>query len=146
MIVERDIKSAQHIFIPVARKMKLINEESEQTLLSVCRNLHKLGILEEKEWQRSKPFKIERKTIYLRSDPNICLERTGKRKQAGDQNITSEYIRELHEAHETWMRGNNRQFTIDTGPSDEKNLNQMRNIININGSKQEQDTPRYEEQ
>ena len=40
------------------------------------------------------------------------------------------------------MGRNNRQFTIDTGPSDEKNLNQMRNIININGSKQEQDTPR----
>ena len=38
--------------------------------------------------------------IYLRSDPDKCLQRINKRGRLAEKNITLEYIQQLHELHE----------------------------------------------
>lgn len=40
------------------------------------------------------------KTIYLRVDPAECERRIGMRNRAGEEGVSAEFLRALHEAHE----------------------------------------------
>lgn len=44
-----------------------------------------------------------RGSIYLRADPETCLERVNKRNRKGEEGIDVTYLAELHEAHENWL-------------------------------------------
>ena len=41
--------------------------------------------------------------IYLRADPEVCLERVRSRGRAGEESVEVEYLAELHVAHEKWL-------------------------------------------
>jgi deoxyadenosine/deoxycytidine kinase len=41
--------------------------------------------------------------IYIRTPPEVCLERIGKRGRAGEDVITIEYLTRCHELHERWL-------------------------------------------
>ncbi len=58
-----------------------------------------------------------KKIIYLYCSPEKCLERVRQRNRKGEEGITLEYLKKLHDRHEEWL---NRQETysilrIDTG-------------------------------
>lgn len=45
--------------------------------------------------------------IYLRASPPTCMTRIAKRDRGGEENISIDYIKTLHELHEEWlMHGN----------------------------------------
>lgn len=41
--------------------------------------------------------------IYLRASPDTCLKRMKLRKRAEEGGVTLEYLRDLHEKHESWL-------------------------------------------
>ena len=41
--------------------------------------------------------------IYLHADPSVCMTRVQKRKRVGEEVITHEYLRMLHDRHESWL-------------------------------------------
>jgi len=45
-------------------------------------------------------------TIYLKSSPNVCLERIKKRNRGEEINININYLEKLHILHEKWLNKN----------------------------------------
>jgi thymidylate kinase len=41
--------------------------------------------------------------IYLRASPDTCHRRMLMRKRPEEQNVTIDYLRDLHEKHEQWL-------------------------------------------
>ena len=48
--------------------------------------------------------------IYLRIPPDICKQRIEKRNRKGEQNISIDYLQELHSFHEQWLFNTNCLF------------------------------------
>lgn len=69
--------------------------------------------------------------IYLRTEPEICLERIKKRSRTGESNIPLEYLQLLHNKHESWMKQENVPvLTIDTN-KDFNNSTEMDNMVKM---------------
>jgi deoxyadenosine/deoxycytidine kinase len=58
--------------------------------------------------------------IYLKCSPELCLERIRQRGRKGEEGISLEYLRKVHERHEEWLLGIHSipVITIDTGVYD----------------------------
>jgi deoxyadenosine/deoxycytidine kinase len=41
--------------------------------------------------------------VYLRASPSVCVQRIIQRARRGEETITLEYIKRLHDAHESWI-------------------------------------------
>ena len=41
--------------------------------------------------------------VYLRVDPDVAMQRIGKRGRAEEQNMSPNYIQSLHQKHEDWF-------------------------------------------
>ena len=41
--------------------------------------------------------------IYLRTNPNICLDRKNRRARIGEEKIPLNYLQEIHNRHEDWL-------------------------------------------
>lgn len=50
--------------------------------------------------------------IYLRTNPEVCKDRIKLRNRTGEEDITSEYLNELHRYHENWLKNGN-VLTLD---------------------------------
>lgn len=55
--------------------------------------------------------------IYLKCSPELCLERIRQRGRKGEEGISLDYLRKVHERHQEWLHGINTIpiITIDTG-------------------------------
>lgn len=53
------------------------------------------------------------KMIYLRASPETCLQRVNKRNRVGEDNIDISFLRDLHNAHDTWLNNCDNVITID---------------------------------
>ena len=75
-------------------------------------NCHEIGlmtdmeiVLYEKWWNffinkfNGNPTKI----IYLRTDPEVCMERIKKRNRSEEKDLDIEYLKKLHTKHEEWF-------------------------------------------
>ncbi|CAF2382170.1 unnamed protein product [Rotaria sp. Silwood2] len=49
--------------------------------------------------------------IYLRAQPETCLERIKSRNRPEEQSITIDYLKQLHERHEEWLSPQTRTST-----------------------------------
>lgn len=47
--------------------------------------------------------------IYLKTDPEVCMERIGMRNRSGEGGIKIAYIEKLHRLHEDWLHPNKSQ-------------------------------------
>ncbi|OAF67995.1 dCK [Intoshia linei] len=65
--------------------------------------------------------------VYMRASPEICLKRIKKRNRIGEENITLEYLKELHELHDNWLL------------RDQENLNTNTAVIIIDADQQYSD-------
>ncbi|KAL7056564.1 hypothetical protein AAHC03_020645 [Spirometra sp. Aus1] len=56
-------------------------------------------------WGRDLPTSKLDLIVYLRCSPEVCAERIRKRDRRGEQAISMEYLRQLHNFHEKWLLG-----------------------------------------
>jgi len=59
--------------------------------------------------------------IYLKCSPELCLQRIRQRGRKGEEGISLDYLRKVHERHEEWLQNMNNTIpiiTIDTGVFD----------------------------
>jgi deoxyadenosine/deoxycytidine kinase len=70
------------------------------------------------------------KTIYLRTSPDICLQRIIKRGREAEKNIDISYLEKLHLYHEQWLLNKENIFVIDCNIDFENNLEYQNEIIN----------------
>jgi deoxyadenosine/deoxycytidine kinase len=86
VLMERSPNFIKNVFVRKAYEDKTISEKEYENIISLHKTTDEL-------W---KPNGY----IYLRSDPDKCLQRITKRGRLAEKNITLEYIQQLHELHE----------------------------------------------
>ena len=52
--------------------------------------------------------------IYLQTMPEVAYERILRRGRTAESKISLDYVKRLHDAHETWLFGNNAGLTVVT--------------------------------
>ena len=65
------------------------------------------------EWLQSNWCVIPNKIIYIKTPPEICLERIKERNRGEETSITIEYLQRLHDMHEDWLAEREDVITID---------------------------------
>ena len=63
--------------------------------------------------------------IYLKTSPEICLQRIKKRGRGGENNITLEYLKSCHEYHEQWLKNETNLLIIE-----DQNCQKIKEFIN----------------
>ena len=86
VIMERSPYFIKNVFVRKAYEDKTISEVEYENIIKLHKTTDDL-------W---KPNGY----IYLRSDPEKCLQRINKRERSAEKNIKLEYIQKLHELHE----------------------------------------------
>lgn len=81
--------------------------------LVFVRNLYKQGIMSDLEYSlycHQHTFSLEQcpdaapnAIIYLKTSPEICLDRLKHRGREEETGVTLEYLRQIHERHEEWL-------------------------------------------
>lgn len=69
------------------------------------------------------------KTIYLRSDPEVCLERIKGRGRNAEQLIGLDYLKRLHEYHDKWLLNKPNTLIIDCNKDFENDQEYQKYII-----------------
>jgi deoxyadenosine/deoxycytidine kinase len=74
---------------------------------------------------------IKNKYIYLRCDPNICLERITKRGRSEESKIDLKYLENLHKYHESWLVDKDSVLVLDCNKDFETNIDYQKDLINM---------------
>ncbi|KAI5639688.1 deoxynucleoside kinase domain-containing protein [Phthorimaea operculella] len=90
-IMERSIFSAKNCFIKTLIQEGYLNNV-EKTMLD-----HWFDFICEKAWVQ------EDLIVYLRTTPEIALQRISSRKREGESSLTLSYLKQIHESHEAWL-------------------------------------------
>lgn len=51
--------------------------------------------------------------VYIRTPPEVCFERLKKRGQTGDSYVTIEYLQQIHEKYEKYIRTKSNVLVVD---------------------------------
>lgn len=86
IIIERSPYFIKNTFINKAYELNLLSENEYNILLE----LH----------NKTDPFWVNNRYIYLYSNPEKCFQRVKKRNRLCESKITQEYINEIHDSHE----------------------------------------------
>ena len=94
-----------------ARSNVFITERCIETDFNVfAQMLRDDGALDGIEWDLYKKwYKLLQDTVrvsaivYVNTDPEVCIQRIGKRGRQGEENIPAEYMKRLHEFHLKWI-------------------------------------------
>ena len=131
VVMERDIVSSKEIFVPYATGNNRMDKEGEMTIRLLHKNLENLRNLEDRNWEERNDCRLARRAIYLRTPPEECWGRIKQRGQVGDSHLTQEQISQLHTAHETWVKNQNKNIFVINGDDDQMSIaNQVMDEIN----------------
>lgn len=99
VFIERSIFSDKYVFADGCKKLDQL-EDIEYKLYNNWFN-HFRGI-----------HTIYHYHIYLRLDPEICLQRVNKRNRDEESGLSLDYLRLLHNQHEKWSKDNDKFIKI----------------------------------
>ena len=92
LIIERSVYTDKHVFAKMLYDNKQINEIEHQIYLKwydyFLKDLPPIY------------------TIYMRTDPSVCLKRIQKRNRSGEEKIKLSYLKSCHDYHEDWIYTN----------------------------------------
>jgi deoxyadenosine/deoxycytidine kinase len=134
IISERSIHTDRNVFAKMLREDGMISSTDYQIYMkcfeSLVNNLPEI------------------KYIYVRTNPELSLERIRERNRPGEEGITLEYIERIHRMHEQWLipmipDGQREQ---DNNQIQTNDANHMDKIFVIDGNINFQDTINYEKQ
>lgn len=69
--------------------------------------------------------------IYLRSDPFECMQRIQKRNRISENNISIEYLIDLHNQHDAWLLNNTEYNVIVIDGNDDYHLNKIMQFLHM---------------
>lgn len=93
-IIERSIFSARHCFMKILRENELIHPVEAEIFENWI------------SFVKEKALANVDLGIYVRSSPEVVLQRIKTRGRIEESAITLDYINRLHEKHEHWLTGN----------------------------------------
>ena len=90
VIMERSVETDKRIFAQM-----LIDDGS---IDPICARIYN-------EWYHDLVSDAHEKivNVYIRTPPDVCLERIAKRGRAGEDGITLDYLTRCHDLHEQWL-------------------------------------------
>ncbi len=131
--IERTIRNSNATNIFLDRSIDTDRYVFEKMLY----NQNKLQTIEHNAYQLWCEFYYEfvrkdigKKIIYLRCDPETSYERIKIRGREEEKNITLEYLKELHVAHEEWLMNNPSTLVLDCNKDFEHDIECKTELIN----------------
>lgn len=116
ILIERSPYFIKNSFIQIAFNKGLINQLEYDKLLQLHKKTDNLWLCNT--------------YIYLRSNPENCFQRIKKRARASEENITEEYIKDLHDIHEeSYKKAKENKMKIIMIDVDNKNISEIADEI-----------------
>lgn len=91
-ICERSILTDKNVFVKNAIMNSMFDE------------LEKNCYIRWFDWLEGKFHKKPSGIIYLRTSPEKCYERMRKRNRDGEETVSLEYLKDIHERHDEWLK------------------------------------------
>ena len=117
-IMERSLETDKRIFFQL-----LVNDNSIDPICAKIYNDWYNDLVKIKDKNKDNVNVID---IYIKTPPEICLERIAKRSRPGEKEITLQYLTKCHELHEEWLKYD---ITIDGTQSNEDILTAIASIL-----------------
>lgn len=114
LIMERSLETDKRIFFQL-----LVNDNS---IDPICAKIYN-------DWYNDivkGSLKADIINIYIKTPPEVCLERIAKRARPGESEISLQYLTECHKLHEEWLKND---ITIDGEKSNEDILTCLKDIL-----------------
>lgn len=125
LFIERSIHSSYHVFAQNSYEEKSLNK-NEFDILTKYYELFTQSLNKE-----SKPFSI----IYLRSSPDVCLQRIRSRNRVSELAVDINYLNRLHSKYETWItrlvKESKNVIILDANAEKEKLFNQIDQLFSF---------------
>lgn len=109
--LERSILSSFNVFTLNSFQEKKLNQ-IEYDILTEFYNFYYETIFRNQEKKKmNELFKI----IYIKTNPDICLDRILKRRRKSENQITLDYLTKINDKYEAWINRvlNERSFTVE---------------------------------
>lgn len=117
-VFERSLLSDVNIFVKTLLNTKQLSEIEYTTFTNLFSLFTKFIDLS----------KIEG-IIYLKVDPITCYERINKRNRVSENNISLDYLTQLHEGHELWLNNETNYKVLIIDDNDNKNVQKIVDFI-----------------
>ena len=105
-LVERTLRCQEKVFIPLLVQNNYL-EELDQSLLK-----HFFAMVRDNEG-----FKAD-VIIYLRTSPEIALTRVRSRNRQGEENVSLDYLTDLHQYYDNWLLHEDNVIVVDVDDFD----------------------------
>ena len=105
-LVERTLQCQEKVFIPLLIQNGFLNG-LDQSLLA---NFFKMV-------RNSEGLKAD-VIIYLRTSPEIALTRVRSRNRQGEENVSLDYLTDLHQYYDNWLMYENNVVVVDVDDFD----------------------------
>ena len=100
-LVERTLQCQEKVFIPLLVQNNYL-EELDQSLLK-----HFFAMVRDNEGLKADVI------IYLRTSPEIALTRVRSRNRQGEENVSLDYLTDLHQYYDNWLLHEDNVIVVD---------------------------------
>ena len=105
-LVERTLRCQERVFIPLLVQNNYL-EELDQSLLK-----HFFTMIRDNEGLEADVI------IYLRTSPEIALTRVQSRNRRGEENVSLDYLTDLHQYYDNWLLHEDNVIVVDVDDFD----------------------------
>ena len=106
-LVERTLRCQEKVFIPLLVQNGFLEELDHQSLLR-----HFFDMVRDNEGLKADVI------IYLRTSPEIALTRVRSRNRQGEENVSLDYLTNLHQYYDNWLLHEDNVIVVDVDDFD----------------------------